>query len=136
MRRIAIVSFALMALTGCTPGSVFKDLGISTAGSADVNTQHVPGFDCPNFNAQGSVEVSSFHAHCRKGADGSFEEAVDAGNVNPVNALAAAAQAQAQMTKAITDMVSTLIPVLEKLVPTPTPNGPLNLNPNIVPKVS
>ena len=64
MKRLVVL--APLLLGGCGT-SIGNDLGLSTAGSAVIKISHVPGVDCPDAIAQGSVPLSGFEASCTVG---------------------------------------------------------------------
>jgi hypothetical protein len=78
----------------------------------------------------------SLKASGQMGADGSLSFEVQAEAVTPESAIAAAANANAAATKALTDVLSAILPIVQQAVQAgaasqgiPLPKGPINAKP-------
>jgi hypothetical protein len=65
MRRRLALAGALL-LSGCA-GTVDSLTGRSAAGGGLASSHHVQGFACPDFTAQGALQVTGLSASCSHG---------------------------------------------------------------------
>lgn len=111
MRYLLVVPL-LFALGGCA-GDVFSGAGRSQAGSGLASSKHAQGFACPDFTAQGALQVTQMNAYCSDSPVLGHSESFSAQGLDPNQALATAFSAQVQTNAQMMDALGKLLPLLE-----------------------
>lgn len=112
-RFLAIVAGALL-LSGCA-GSIFSGAGSSGAGGGLASSKHAQGFACPDFTAQGALQVTNMTAYCNDSPTLGHSESFVAAGVDPNQALTTAFQAQTANVAQLSGILTNLLPIIAKL---------------------
>ena len=128
MRRLAALAGALL-LSGCA-GTVDSLAGRSAAGGGLASSHHVQGFACPDFTAQGALQVTGLSASCSHGPGDTGQESFTVQSADPNQALVTAFQAQTVQNAQLMQALGQLLPWLAKAaaaavgIPIPAPATP------------